>query len=137
MILMRPLGWLASGLALFAVSPPLYASDCGVSRVDRTRTGVKVSFSKATKVTVNRPGVATFKVTVDPAAARGATSSKEGPVDAIAGSLGDQMFVTWSNHSGCVMVIATRGDEIGILETVGISAPGLPPWQKSNFVPAR
>lgn len=34
-MLRGPFGWLANGLALFAVSSPLYAGDCGVNRVDR------------------------------------------------------------------------------------------------------
>jgi hypothetical protein len=127
---MKRVARLVAGLAaLVFAEAPVHASDCGIDRVERTRTGVKVYFSKPTSVTV--------KVMVDASSTREMDSAGAGPVAAVSGVLGDQMYLTWSTHSGCNMVIATRGDDIGVYETLGVSAPGLPPWVNSNFTAAK
>jgi hypothetical protein len=128
---------MAALAALVFAEAPALASDCGIDRVERTRTGVKVYFTKPTSVTVARPEKPPLKVVVDASSTREMDSAGAGPVAAIPGVLGDTIYLTWSNHSGCIMVIATRGDDIGIYETLGLSAPGLPPWVKSNFTAAR
>jgi hypothetical protein len=128
---------MAALAALVFAEAPVLASDCGIDRVERTRTGVRVYFSKPTPVTVARPEKPPLKVMVDASSTREMDSAGVGPVAAIPGVLGDRIYLTWSNHSGWNMVVATRGDDIGIYETLGVSAPGLPPWVNSNFTAAK
>ncbi|HTR83523.1 MAG TPA: hypothetical protein VMI56_03520 [Reyranella sp.] len=138
-IFTRTLMCLLGGLAfIVAMTPSVRADDCGIDHVERTHTGVKVFFSKPTLVTVVRPEKRPLRIMVDTAAtSEDMDSAGQKPIRAVSARLGDQMFLTWSAHSGCEMVVATLGDQIGIYETLGISAPGLPRWQKSNFTPAK
>ncbi len=115
----------------------VHASDCGIERVERTRAGVKVYFSKPTSVTLVRPEKPPLNVMVDATSNRDVDTIGQGPIAAISGHLGDQIFVHWSTHSGCNMVVATQGDEIGIYETWGASIPGTAPFVKSNFTAAK
>jgi hypothetical protein len=135
---MKYVARLVVALAVLAFAEaPVRASDCGIDRVERTRTGVRVCFSTPTSVTVARPEKPPLKVMVDASSTREMDSAGAGPVAAVPGVLGDRIYLTWSNHSGCNMVVATQGDDIGIYETLGVSAPGLPPWVKSNFTAAK
>ena|SRR6266851_8443965 len=135
---MKHVARLVAGLAaLVFAEAPVHASDCGIDRVERTRAGVKIYFSKPTSVTVARPGKPPLKVMVDASSTREMDSAGAGPIAAVSGVLGDRIYLTWSTHSGCNMVVATRGDDIGIYETLGVSAPGLPPWVNSNFTAAK
>jgi hypothetical protein len=135
---MKHVARLVVGLAaLVFAEAPVHASDCGIDRVERTRTGVKVYFSKPTSVTVARPEKPPLNVMVDASSTREMDSAGAGPVAAVSGVLGDRIYLTWSTHSGCNMVVATRGDDIGVYETLGASAPGLVPFVKSNFTAAK
>jgi hypothetical protein len=74
---------------------------------------------------------------VDASSTREMDSAGAGPVAAVSGVLGDRIYLTWSAHSGCNMVVATRGDDIRVYETLGANVPGLAPFVKSNFTAAK
>jgi hypothetical protein len=111
---------------------------CGITRVERTSEGVRVYFEIPLEVEVLRPGEKPLAILVDPNAPEKAKlNNTADPVRAVPAVLGDRLQTRQGAHAGCNMTVATQGDSIGILATIGVALPGLPAYHDTKFVPAR
>jgi hypothetical protein len=122
-----------------AYGAPADASEiCGITRVERTSEAVRVYFEIPLRVEVLRPGEKPLPIMVDPNVPEKAKANNTAdPVRAVPAVLGDGLQTRQGAHAGCNMTVATQGDSIGILATIGVALPGLPSYQDTKFVPAR
>lgn len=49
---------------------------------------------------------------------------------------GDTISIPTSAHSGCSIVATVKDEALGLAVTLGVGAPGLEPYWKTDFIPA-
>lgn len=122
------------------VTPQNTASEtghlCGVRSAKRTPDGVEVRFTKPTLVLARFDGKARRVMVNSTASAAPLPPGAEVSAPAVLALPGDTISIPTSAHSGCSIVAKVKDGVLGLSVTLGVGAPGLEPYWKTDFIPA-